>query len=84
MSAELAPIFPNLVDSTMRNDYVSCGKKFEYARIYGLASIGGSVHLIAGGAFAKGCEVIRRKYYAEGMNEMDALVEGVLAAWTEY
>lgn len=84
MSTELASVFPSLIDSTMRNDYASCAKKFEYARIYGLSSKGGSVHLIAGGAFAKGCEVIRRKYYADGMNEMDALVEGVIAAWIEY
>ncbi len=84
MSAELTSVFPSLIDSTMRNDYASCAKKFEYARIYGLSSKGGSVHLIAGGAFAKGCEVIRRKFYSEGMDEMDAIVEGVLAAWTEY
>lgn len=81
---ELTPIFPELIDSTMRNDYASCAKKFEYSRIFGLSSTGGSVHLIAGGAFAKGCEVIRRKFYSEGLEEMDAIVCGVLAAWEEY
>lgn len=80
----LTPIFPELIDSTMRNDHASCEKKFEYARIYGLQSKGGSVHLIAGGAFALGCEVIRRKFYTDGLDEMDAIVEGVLAAWTLY
>ncbi len=82
--SELNLILPELIDSTMRNDYVSCERKFEYSRGYGLSSLGGSVHLIAGHAFAKGCEVIRRKYYSEGMDEMDALVEGVLAAWEDY
>lgn len=81
---DLTPIFPTLIDSTMRNDFVSCEKQFEYARIFGLQSKGGSVHLIAGGAFAKGCEVTRRKYYQDGMEEMDAIVEGVIAAWLEY
>ena len=83
-SPTLAPIFPELIDSTMRSDFVSCEKKFEYARVFGLSPKGGSVHLIAGGAFAKGCEVARRKFYAEGLSEMDAIVEGVLAAWQEY
>lgn len=80
----LEPRFPALIDSTMRNDFVSCEKNFEYSRIFGLSSKGGSVHLIAGGAFAKGCEVTRRKFYAEGLSEMDAIVEGVLAAFIEY
>ncbi|MCK5644197.1 MAG: PD-(D/E)XK nuclease family protein [Gammaproteobacteria bacterium] len=84
MSDELTAIFPELIDSTMRNDYVSCEIKFEYARSYGLSAKGGSVHLIAGGAFAKGVEVVRKLVYRDGMELMDALVQGVLAAWTEY
>jgi len=80
----LNAVFPSLIDSTMRNDFASCEQKFNYARIFGLASKGGSVHLIAGGAFAKGCEVIRRKFYQEGLDEMEAILEGVLAAWIEY
>ena len=80
----LSPRFPEVVDSTMRSDFASCGRKFELSRVNGLAPLGGSVHLVAGGAFAKGCEVIRQKVYEEGMEEMDAIVEGVLAAWEHY
>lgn len=76
--------FPHVIDSTMRNDYAGCPKKFEYARIFGLSSLGGSVHLIAGAAFAKGCEVARRSFYQSGQSEMDAIVSGVLAAWEHY
>jgi hypothetical protein len=81
---ELSPIFPELIDSTMRNDFVSCEKQFQYSRVFGLQAKGGSVHLIAGGAFAKGCEVTRREYYQNGVEEMDAILAGVKAAWLEY
>ena len=81
---ELKRQFPALLDSTMRNDGVSCEKLFEYQRVYGLSSMGGSVHLIAGGAFALGCEVVRKCFYQDKMSEMDAIVEGVLAAWEHY
>lgn len=80
----LQAIFPSTIDSTMRNDYVSCGRSFELARLYGLSHQGGSIHLVAGGAFARGCEVTRSKFYFEGYDEMDAIVEGVLAAWEYY
>lgn len=84
VSKKLEPRFPALIDSTMRNDFVSCEKQFQYSRIFGLSPKGGSVHLVAGGAFARGCEVTRRKFYAEGLDEMSAIVEGVLAAWEHY
>ena len=72
MNSELSPRFPEVIDSTMRNDFVSCGVKFMLARVYGLATKGGSVHLVAGGAFAKGIEVVRKCYYRD--NREDALV----------
>lgn len=81
---ELNRNFPEIIDSTMRNDFASCGKKFEYSRIYGLASKGGSVHLVAGGAFAKGCEVIRKEFYEHGTDEPEAVYRGVIAAWEAY
>ena len=72
--------FPELIDSTMRNDFVSCEKNFEYSRVFGLSSKGGSVHLVAGGAFAKGCEVARSMFYAKGASESDAILAGAIAA----
>lgn len=81
---EVEAIFPEVIDSTLRNDFVSCPQKFWLSRILGLAPKGGSVHLIAGGAFAKGIEVTRRRFYEEGINEHDAIADGVLAAWAEY
>lgn len=80
----LSPRFPELIDSTLRSDYVDCGHKFELHRIFGLAPLGGSVHLIAGGAFAKGVEVVRRRYYGEGADEETAICDGVIAALAHY
>lgn len=82
--ANLEPIFPEVVDSTMRSDYDSCAHKFELQRIYGLAAKGGSTHLIAGGAFAKGCEVARRSFYLHGHSEEHSVYLGTLAAWEHY
>lgn len=81
---QLTPIFPEVIDSTIRGEYVSCGMKAFYSRIFGLSAKGGSVHLVAGGAFAKGVEVTRNKFYLEGMNESDAIVEGVIASFVKY
>ena len=81
---ELVALFPEVIDSTIRNDYVSCPAKWWYERVYGLSAIGGSVHLIAGGAFAKGIETVRRLVYQESMDVSSAIVEGVIAAWVEY
>lgn len=80
----LRPEFPTVIDSTIRSDYASCGQKFNYSRIYGLASKGGSVHLIAGGAFAYGTEITRLKFYRDGMSQEDAILEGTLAALEHY
>ena len=82
--ADLQPEFPHVIDSTMRSDHANCAHQFELARVHGLQHLGGSVHLIAGGAFAKGCEVARRQFYQHGVSEEHAVYMGVLAAWEHY
>ncbi len=84
MTEALEPIFPEVIDSTMRSDYDSCAHKFELQRIYGLSAKGGSTHLIAGGAFAKGCEVARKSFYVEGKSEEDAILDATIAAFVHY
>jgi PD-(D/E)XK nuclease superfamily len=81
---QLESIFPSVIDSTMRTDYASCPHQFWLARVFGLSHIGGSVHLVAGGAFAKGCEVARRAFYQDGHSEEHSVYLGVLAAWEHY
>ena len=43
-----------------------------------------SVHLIAGGAFAKGIEVARKAYYEQGASEADAIATGLHALLVAY
>lgn len=76
--------FPIAIDSTMRSAFVACETKFYRQYIQGMQSLGGSVHLVAGGAFAKGLEVVRRKFYGEGMDLDDAICEGAIAALIHY
>lgn len=76
--------FPVVIDSTIRAAYVSCPTKWYWEYCRKLAPKGGSVDLIAGGAFAKGLEVVRKAYWAEGKAFNVALHEGMLAAIAEY
>lgn len=75
---------PGVIDSTMRSDFVSCPTKFYWSFCRKLGSPEGSTDLIAGGAFAKGLEVIRREYYQNGKSVQDAYQQGAMAAMMEY
>lgn len=76
--------FPVAVDSTMRAAYVACPQKFFLSHMLGLRRKGGSVHLVAGAAFAKGLEVARTLYHTEQADEETAILEGAKAALVEY
>lgn len=43
-----------------------------------------SVHLVAGGAFAKGIEVARKAYYEQGLSQDDAIATGLHALLVAY
>lgn len=43
-----------------------------------------SVHLVAGGAFAKGIEVARKSFYEKGMSQDDAIATGLHALLVAY
>lgn len=78
------PDFPLAVDSSMRAAFAACPRKFNYQYMRHLQHKGGSVHLVAGGAFARGTEVTRKSFYDGGMGLDDALAEGLKAATSEY
>jgi len=60
----LTPQFPAVVDATMRREYLSCPRAFYFRYILGLTrATGTSIHLLAGGAFAAGCETVRHSFY---------------------
>jgi len=78
------PDFPDVIDSSMRGAWATCPRKFYWQYIRNLRPKGGSVHLIAGGAFARGCEVTRKSYYDKNLSPDEALLAGATAALEAY
>jgi len=76
--------FPAAIDSSMRGDFVSCPMKFKLRSLHNLASQRPSIHLHAGGTFARGIEVFRRSYYGEHRTVPDAFTDAVLAMLLEW
>lgn len=74
------PMFPHAVDSTMLGAFRSCPRKFQLQYLHHWKPQTESVHLIAGGAFAKGLEVARQEFY-EGDNA--GIAEQAVAAGLE-
>lgn len=76
--------FPKVLDNTMVSAYKACPRKFfrEYLEHWKPKSP--SVHLHAGGAYAKGLEVARKGYYEKGLSPDDAIAEGLGALLTAY
>jgi len=57
------PMFPHTIDSTMLAAFRSCPQKMFRTYVQHWKPQSESVHLIAGGAFAKGIEVARKAYF---------------------
>lgn len=72
--------FPELIDNTCRSAFRKCEKYWYYQNILRIKPAEPSIHLHAGGAFAKGLEIARRSYYEQGMSSEDAIAQGVIAA----
>ena len=60
------PMFPHTFDSTMLAAFASCPQKMFRTYVQHWKPKAESVHLVAGGAFAKGIEVARKAFYEEG------------------
>lgn len=80
----IRPPFPAVIDNSMRSDMVSCETKWYYAWLRKLGSPLPSIDLIAGGAFARGLEVVRLSYYGEKLSLQRSLELGMAAAIVEY
>lgn len=63
MSNLLRPMFPHTFDSTMLAAFRSCPQKMFRTYVQHWKPQTESVHLVAGGAFAKGIEVARKAYF---------------------
>ena len=60
------PMFPHALDSTVLSTFRACPQKFFRQYIEHWKAKETSVHLVAGGAFAKGVEDARNAFYVEG------------------
>lgn len=78
------PHFPHAIDSTLVSTFRSCPQKFFRSYIQHYKPKGESVHLIAGGAFAKGLEVARKAFYEDGQPSADSIGLGIQALMQAY
>lgn len=63
MTSPSKPMFPHTIDSTMLSTFRSCPQKMFRQYVEHWKPKTESVHLVAGGAFAKGIEVARKAYF---------------------
>lgn len=73
------PPFPDIVDNTQRSAFLKCPTSWVRAHCFNLAPASPSIHLHAGGAFARGLEVVRRKFWDEGVEVSEAKRAGLEA-----
>lgn len=76
--------FPTSIDSTLLATFRACPQKAFRQYIQHWKPKGESIHLVAGGAFAKGIEAARRAFYIEGATPADAVARGVGALIQAY
>lgn len=81
----MSAIFPEAIDNSMRKELVKCEMAAHYRYEMGLRSVDSQrVDLVAGGAFAKGLEVMRKAYYVADAQPSLALNEGIQALYAAY
>jgi hypothetical protein len=71
----------------MLTSYAACKRKFQYEYLEHLTPPQLSIHLHAGSCFARGLEVARKAFYAEGRSVEDSILAGgqaLLAEWGDY
>lgn len=76
--------FPEVVDNTMRCDFVACERKFFYRHILRRVGHSESIHLVAGKALAEANDVVRKSYWGEKVDWETALCRGLVAFFREY
>lgn len=83
-SIKLYSDFPELIDNTSRDAFLSCPTKWQRQVIQKLAPIHTSKDLHFGGAFAMGLETIRRSFYEQNLPQGESLFRGVVEATKFY
>lgn len=76
--------FPDVLDSSIMNDFRKCPRSFYEGRVENLGLEGTSVHLHFGGCFATGLEVARKAFYINGESPERAAELGINAALIQW
>lgn len=76
--------FPEIWDSSMLAELKSCAQKFRKTYLAQWKPKEPSVHLHAGGSFAKGIETARRAFYVDGSDAEAAMAAGLKALLEAY
>lgn len=79
--------FPTVIDSTILSDFTNCPLSAYRKYCLKLASPYKSIHLHAGGAFAKAIEIVRKARWLEGKSFNDSIEDGYIAfvnAWGNF
>ena len=76
--------FPVVWDSTALASLRACRQQFQYSTIDKLKLKGTSIHLHAGGAFARGLEVARLAFYKDAKTPEESVALGASALITAY
>lgn len=76
--------FPAVWDASMLSTFRSCPQKFALSYLCDWKPKAESIHLHAGGAFAKGLEVARESFYAQGLGADASVAAGLGALLKAY
>lgn len=76
--------FPAVISSSMLSDFKACPAKFFYNNVAEWKAKGTSVHLWAGGAFAKGMEAARTAFFVNGLSADESVAMGLQALLLAY
>lgn len=78
------PAFPAVIDSSLLSHFRQCPRSAYLESFLSWKPRTRSVHLHAGAAFARGLEVARLSFYADGHSERDAIALGLQALIQAY
>ena len=80
----MRPMFPHAIDSTMLATFRSCPQKLFRTYMQHWKPKAESVHLVAGGAFAKGIEIARQAFFEQSLPRHEAEAAGLQALINAY
>jgi len=76
--------FPSIIDNSQIGDFRKCPERWFQKYCRRIVLIDSNVHLISGGAYAKGVEVARKRYWDDRWEFRQALRAGMRAAIKYY